>query len=71
MKKESLPDFTLLLNLGLAYSKVGDHDNAHKCYADAEKIDSTDPQILLNIAILYQIEKKYDKTTYYCEKKWE
>lgn len=68
LKKETSPDFTLLLNLGLAHSKIGEHEDAHKCYADAEKIDPTDPQILLNIAILYQIEKKYDKTKDYCEK---
>lgn len=68
LKKESEPDFILLLNLGLAHSKMGNFEDAHKYYEDTEKINPSDPQILLNIAILYHMEGKYDKTTEYAEK---
>lgn len=61
-------DYVVLLNLGVAYTKLKDADRAHEYYSLAEKVAPHDPLVLVNIALLYQSEKDYRKAVEYCEK---
>lgn len=67
VEKDDL-DFVLLMNLGLAHSKLNHGKLAHEFYEKAEKLEPKESQILINRASLFQSEKKFHKAIEYCDK---
>lgn len=61
-------DMALLLNLGLAHSKIGNFEIAHDFYKKAENKFPKEIQILNNIMILYQSENDFKKAIEYADK---
>lgn len=61
-------DTALLLNLGLAHSKIGNFGLAHEFYEKAENLEPKEIQIINNIMVLYQSENNFEKSIEYADK---
>lgn len=63
--KKALEEDSLFIeaydNMGAAYRKSGDLENAKKCYNKSIELYPEGNMAHQNLAIVYQIEKKYDK----------
>lgn len=67
-KEMNKADTFLLLNLGLAHSKIGNFDLAHDFYEKAEKLAPKEVQVLTNLLVLYQSESNFAKALDYANK---
>jgi len=67
-KEKDNADMALLLNLGLAHSRIGNFELAHDFYGKAEKLSPKEVQVLTNISTLYQSESNYQKAIEYADK---